>query len=995
MSKIATSKGIIEIEYEGQRATGTGEIYITCPVCTPERKPEHKNEKKLAINIRKDPIPWRCNHCGEGGYILTDKYMSSAKIKPLITNFTGLKISDTLAQWFWDKRRIGIETLRHFDITMNEESMRQDKVRPENAHLKDKFIVRKCINFKYKMHKVLVNIKFRDPDKNFKMLPGATLIPYNIDSVLDKTVKECVITEGEIDALSYHEAGVRTVISAPNGIAITEQEREEYKTTGKMNVISHANLEWLDLVIDLLDHIETFFLATDDDPAGIKLREELARRLGYERCRYICFGEYKNSLNQPINDPNELLFEKGPEILASTLDSSHMFPITDVTTADQYLDVILKNYHEGKQKGISTGYVSLNPFFNWMRGWLYVVNGFPNMGKALDIEIDIPGPTGFKKMKDIQPGDVIYDEDGMPCNVVRATEIMYDRPCYEIEFSDHTKIKCDEEHLWFVHDQRARASRANHLRRKPRTSSTTGINQGHLMIKPKVVTTKFIYENQKSKDSNKSNFSIDCSKPVWNTEKYLPIHPYILGAWLGDGLTTGGTMTIGNQDAEETIAEFERLGYEITHRKTKYMYGVVGLHNSLVKVGLLGNKHIPEIYFTASIEQRLELLRGILDTDGTISPNGVIELSLSDDKLAHDIHTLICSLGIETAIRRNKSYLNGEHKKDRFRMVLYTDMKVFKLKRKLERLRPKINIRHKYRTILSCRKIDSIPVKCIQVDSPNKLYLASKSYIPTHNTSWVLNLMAITAVKYKWKWGIYCPENYPVSNVIELLSMILIGKPIDSGFDRRISETEIVRVVRDFIKKYFFLVDNENGFSPEKLRTIKKQLVQQHGIVGFLTDPWSSLNHDMGRYGSEDGYLQNELNHEVRLTTMYNLINIICHHPRTPKSKHEAGEPPTVFELTGGKYWWIKTYSAISLHQESYDDWKDNMVGIHVQKMKDKQRAGETTNKSNYPLFRYDKLTRRFYESSTTPKSEKRSDFDRFPFKNYLETEQQNMFEGF
>ena len=643
MSKIATSKGVLDIDYESQRPTATGEVYIVCPICTPERKSEHRNERKLAINKKKDPIPWRCNHCGEGGYILTDKYMTSAKIKPLLQNFHGLKISDGISQWFWNKRRIGVETLRHFDVTMNEESIRQDKVKPENAHTKDKYISRKCINFKYKMHKVLVNIKFRDPDKNFKMLPGASLIPYNIDAVLSKKVTECVIVEGEIDALSYHEAGVANVISAPNGIAISIQEKEEFERTGKMNVISHANLEWLDLVYDDLDHIEIFYLATDDDPAGIKLREELARRLGYERCRYICFSEYQNSEGHPINDPNELLVEKGAEVLASTLDSAHMFPITDVTTADQYVDIMLKNYHDGKQKGISTGYVTLNPFFNWMRGWLYVVNGMPNMGK----------------------------------------------------------------------------------------------------------------------------------------------------------------------------------------------------------------------------------------------------------------------------------------------------------------------------------------------------------------TSFVLNLMAISAVKYKWKWGIYCPENYPVSNIIELLSMILIGKTIDSGYDKRISEIELIRVVRDFISKYFFLVDNQDGFTPDALRKIKKRLVEQHGIIGFLTDPWSSLNHDLGRFGSEDGYLQDQLNHEVRLTTKYNLINIVCHHPRTPKSKSEANEPPSVFELTGGKYWWIKSYSAITIHQESYDNWMDNMVGIHVQKMKDKQRAGETTNKSNYPLLKYDKLSRRFYESETSAKSEKREDYKRFPFKNYLETEQQNMFEGF
>ena len=639
MSKIVTSKGTFEIVFNLDKANQKGEVYIICPSCTPARELKHQHEKKLAVNINKYPNVWRCNHCGEGGGVLTKEYIERAKIKPLTKSYKYIPMSDPLVTWFWEKRRIGVQTLNHFDISMSMEPMMQQRVKAGEEHLKGKWITKNCINYKYKKDDAVVNIKFRDRTKNFKVISGASLIFYNLDAIKDYT--EAVITEGENDCMAYHESGIKNVISVPNGVTITEKEREIYEKTGTLQIISAINMEYLDLSIDDLDHIKMFYIATDDDPAGIKLREELARRLGYERCKYIKFGEYKDSKNQPINDPNQLLIEKGKATLAGTLDTAHPFPISNVTTADEYLDIILENYSTGRTKGIPTGYSCLGPHFNWMKGWLCVFNGFPNMGK----------------------------------------------------------------------------------------------------------------------------------------------------------------------------------------------------------------------------------------------------------------------------------------------------------------------------------------------------------------TSTVLNLIAVSSVIYGWKWGLYCPEDYPVENVIEIISMILIGKTIEPNYDKRISKEELTEIVKNFIKKHFFFVDNENGFTPEELRKIKKRLVQQHGIVGFLTDPWSSLNHDVMKYGGIDQYLEKELNSEVRLTTKYDLINLICHHPKTPKSKADAIAPPSVFELHGGKFWWIKIYCAVCIHQESYDDWKDNHVGFHVQKMKDKQKGGETTSSSNYPILRYDKLSRRLYEAEN-PNSD-RPKYNKFPFDSYLGEEQKTLFEGF
>jgi len=377
MSKIATSKGIFEINIP---LSGNGEHYITCPICTPTRKPEHHKEKKFAVNLGKDPMPWRCNHCKESGYVLTEEYLSRAKIKPVLKNYDYLPISDPVVKWFWEKRKISVSTLRHFDISMNSESILLNRISPGEEHLQGKWVTKKCINYKYKKDDVLVNIKFRDPVKNFKMIPGASLIPYNIDSI--KGSKWAVITEGENDVLAYHEAGITPVISVPNGASITDDEKKYYIETGKIRIMSSINLDYLDPVLDDLKDIEMFYIATDDDPPGVKLRQELARRLGFERCKYIRFGDYKDNDGKPINDPNELLIKRGKALLAGTIENAKVFPIEGVTIASDHEDEIHKNYHEGKTSGVETGFASLDPFFKWIRGWTIVINGFPKQGKT-------------------------------------------------------------------------------------------------------------------------------------------------------------------------------------------------------------------------------------------------------------------------------------------------------------------------------------------------------------------------------------------------------------------------------------------------------------------------------------------------------------------------------------------------------------------------------------------------------------------------------------
>jgi len=269
-------------------------------------------------------------------------------------------------------------TVDHFKITISNENVLQIKTNtPEN---KGQWVNTVCLNFPYYQDGLLVNIKYRDPRKNFKLIAGASKIFYNIDSIKER--EYCIITEGEFDAMAFHQSGLTSVVSVPNGATISEKEKDHYQETGQLKVFNPLNLEYLDLNIERFDHLKTIYIATDDDATGVKLRLELARRLGKERCKFIRFGDFKDKEDKPINDPNELLVKKGEKVLADSINKAYDFPIENVSVAEDHIEEMLSDFDHGRERGKPTGFESLDPHFSLYPGWLYMENGYPNEGKT-------------------------------------------------------------------------------------------------------------------------------------------------------------------------------------------------------------------------------------------------------------------------------------------------------------------------------------------------------------------------------------------------------------------------------------------------------------------------------------------------------------------------------------------------------------------------------------------------------------------------------------
>jgi hypothetical protein len=361
--------------------------------------------------------------------------------------------------------------------------------------------------------------------------------------------------------------------------------------------------------------------------------------------------------------------------------------------------------------------------------------GSHGVGKMQDLESKLPTPDrGFIKLKDLKEGDKLFDENGNICNIVKLHPIDLNPKSYIVKFDDGEKIKVCADHLWLTWTlkDRQRNSKIKYCK----------FNKNNLTLpNPSVKSTQEIFETQRVNGKQKVvNHSIPVCKPLKYPKKQLPIDPYVLGCWLGDGTSNGPTITTADK---EILQNIKKCGFK-THlilssqrpNNKSSLYTIEKFSKLLKENNLLNNKHIPNIYLLGSIKQRLALIQGLLDTDGSCSKQGLIEFSNTNKNIAKSFCELVRSFGIKCNLKKNKSFLYGKRCKDRYRVTFCTKIPVFRLNRKLknQRLIKTQEFRTTHRYIVSVKPTKPVPMRCITVDSPSHLYLVTKSCIPTHNT---------------------------------------------------------------------------------------------------------------------------------------------------------------------------------------------------------------------------------------------------------------------
>ena len=494
---------------------------------------------------------------------------------------------------------------------------------------------------------------------------------------------------------------------------------------------------------------------------------------------------------------------------------AEIYQVTEQRTAEDYLplsdimegaldEIEAISNRSGEMTGVPTGFTDLDSLTNGLHpGQMIVIAARPAMGKALALDTPLPTPTGWTTMGEVRPGDSLLDASGRPTRVVEATEVMTGRPCYEVAFDDGTTVIADADHQWLTDTRASRRS---------------------ARVPPAVRTTKEIAETLHCLTADaRHNHTVRNAAPLQLPPRDLPIPPYVLGAWLGDGHSAAARITTADADLVRRIEhegfDVRRIGVSTTYALRFAVRGAEPVertcvvcgepfvprlahvrtcgrscagrarlvsapqphatcvdcgercfsasaeprcascgrrHGSLLvrlrALGVLGNKHIPQSYLRGSVAQRRELLAGLLDTDGTVTRTGSVRFVVTSRSLADGLLELIVGLGYRCGVRSRPARGRSVDSSTACLITFTPTDEVFALRRKrrlhAERRRPG-TAKLGQRVITGVRQVASVPVRCVEVDNPSHLYLATRSMVPTHNSTLALDFARSCSIKHK------------------------------------------------------------------------------------------------------------------------------------------------------------------------------------------------------------------------------------------------------
>jgi replicative DNA helicase len=516
------------------------------------------------------------------------------------------------------------------------------------------------------------------------------------------------------------------------------------------------------------------------------------------------------------------------------------------------------------RRSLRMGIPPFDDITNGMRpGNLVTIAGFSGLGKALDLETPVPTPVGWTTMGEITPGQQVFGSDGRSTEVVWVGDVLLNRPCYEVVFSDGATVVADAEHLWATSRWNARGSEAR-AQRKEGNRVAPWNDQTHKRVLPGTVTTQELYD-ELQRDSRKH--SVPCAGPVQYAHSDVPIDPYVFGYWLGDGTSGVAEITVGVDDLPYLVEHLgaARISYNVkvdpkkpTTRRVHF--GSLATchcgHSSrdrhgncrecqklqnhsaywgtelsplthftaqeyLRHLGVLGNKHIPDEYLRASVAQRLELLRGIMDSDGEVRADRWCDICVTNEILARDILDLALGLGIKATFRAGVAKLHGRVIGPKYNVGFSTDLDVASLPRKRVRLSASISNRAKIRYIVDVRPVESRPVRCISVTADDHQFLVGRSYIPTHN-SLLSQVLVMNAVEAQDATGLILSLEMTKEEIFERLDTMVTKFSYKLLGKRDLPEQDVAlwrRIANQFAaaRNEIYVKDRMLGCTPDRV----------------------------------------------------------------------------------------------------------------------------------------------------------------------------------
>ncbi len=623
---------------------------------------------------------------------------------------------------------------------------------------------------------------------------------------------------------------------------------------------------------------------------------------------------------------------------------AEIYEVTDRRTSEDYVHIesLLQGTMDeidrisatgGIGTGIPTGFSRLDEITNGLHpGQMITVAGRPGSGKALALDTPLPTPYGWTTMGAVAVGDQLLGADGWPTTVVAATEVMVGRPCYEVEFSDGTVIVADAEHQWLTTTRAVRRKQAADQPgpgvlhpvapwRAARTSPVEAFVEAELgpgascrTVTPRVgrtmpgavVTTEQIARTLHCETADgRLNHAVECTAALQLPRAELPLPPYTLGAWLGDGSSAAARFSSADPDILQSIRADglvvkavagnynHHLGFPkptvpvracevcgkrfrsaqpqvrtcgqscggkvrfrseppamptcpdcgrrtFGWRRCVACHGERGTVQAVLRtMGVLNAKHIPTAYLRASEAQRRALLAGLLDTDGTVNKSGNIAFAVTDRRLADDVFELVVSLGYRATMSTKRVRGRTQESSTCFTISFTAREAVFNLRRKVDRQTGSIRPGTRSRFIVDVRPIESVPVRCVQVDNAEHMYLAGRTMIPTHNSTLALDFARSAAIKHHKPTVVFSLEMGKLEMMMRLFSAEA-SVPLRNMRSGHMSDQDWTRMARrsgELAEAPLFLDDSPNLTMMEiraKARRLKQRQDLQLIVIDYL-----------------------------------------------------------------------------------------------------------------------------------------------------------------
>lgn len=520
---------------------------------------------------------------------------------------------------------------------------------------------------------------------------------------------------------------------------------------------------------------------------------------------------------------------------------------------------------------------------------MIIVAARPGVGKALALDTRLPTPTGWTTLGEVRVGDELLDAEGFPTRVVAATDVMSGRPCYEVEFSDGSVLVADEQHQWLTETRSSRRSKRTfaQVRTTGEIASTlrcetadrrlnhSVTNAGPLQLPARTLPVPPYTLGAWLGDRTSAAAQLTCADPEIvariEAEGIVAVPSpsarsrYQLRLPADEPITARECAVCGKEFVPFTNevrtcgrscggkAPFRSTsvpapccpncgGRSIGLRLCEKCRNTVGsVQARLRTLGVLGNKHIPIDYLRASERQRRALLAGLLDTDGTVTHSGSVQFCATNSQLVRDVQELIVSLGYRCHSSTRSVRGRSEESSTAYTITFATDDEVFGLHRKVvlhkERRASRSTVRWNARFVVDVRRVDSVPVRCVEVDNADHLYLAGSSMIPTHNSTLGMDFMRSCSIKHGLASVIFSLEMSRTEIVMRLLSAeakIKLGD-MRSG---RMSDDDWTKLARRMseISEAPLFVDDSPNLTMMEIRAKARRLKQRHDLKLVVVD---------------------------------------------------------------------------------------------------------------------------------------------------------------